>query len=262
MKFNGLMNRCEPTFDVVERDEDLLAAIAYVVHEVREPLHVLSQATPVLAGTNLSDTQTFALATVNHQVSRIDRLMSGLCEFMDVGPRGAEATADLIDVWLSVTSRVQSAIDQKRQVLDWVLPAGRPKVQAAEDRIAQALANIVLNASKYSPSGSHIRMSSRVCGLRVDITIKDEGCGIHHDALPHVFELFYRSDEARTCSQAGLGLGLAVTKKFIEASGGTVRAYSDGPGLGSEFTVSLPLIVPEVESVTGYKSNGRAAAFE
>jgi CheY-like chemotaxis protein len=79
------------------------------------------------------------------------------------------------------------------------------------------------------------------CGDHVELVVKDTGSGIPAEFLPHVFERFRQADSSTTRAHGGLGLGLAIVRHLVEAHGGTVSADSAGPGLGSSFTVSLPL---------------------
>ncbi|MBS1714066.1 MAG: HAMP domain-containing histidine kinase [Armatimonadetes bacterium] len=226
------------------REEDFLAVAAYIVHEIRSPLHVMSQAAPLIGGANLSETQQAALSAVQGQVTQIDRLVAGLGDF--IGLRGTIDPHETVlsDVWLSVLSRVRPIVDAKRQDLVWELPTERIRLSALEDRLVQALTNILANASKYSDEGTQIRMTASVEPPWLTVRVCDDGAGIRREALPHVFELFYRSDEAREATPDGFGLGLAVTKKFIEVDGGTVQADSDGPGSGTEFVVRIRLATP------------------
>jgi signal transduction histidine kinase len=104
------------------------------------------------------------------------------------------------------------------------------------------VATILLdNAIKYSHEGGTVILSSRVAGKYVYLQVKDEGQGIKASDLVHIFDRFYRADNARSrMGVDGYGLGLPIAKKLIEAHGGSVEASST-PGKGSTFTVKLPL---------------------
>ena len=106
--------------------------------------------------------------------------------------------------------------------------------------------NLLVNALRYTPPGGSIRvrhrpgsaarMPNRIL-LRVSVT--DTGIGIEPEHLPHLFDRFYRSDQARTRSRGGTGLGLAIAKEFVVAHGGTIDVDSE-PGRGTTFVVRLP----------------------
>ena len=109
-------------------------------------------------------------------------------------------------------------------------------------RLRQVFLNLLENASKFSPGGGAIEWVVGATDDRAFVTVKDEGAGISAAALPHVFERFYRADEARARNGAGgTGLGLAISRATLEALGGGISAESAGPGLGSIFRVWLPL---------------------
>jgi two-component system sensor histidine kinase KdpD len=110
-------------------------------------------------------------------------------------------------------------------------------------QIGEALSNVVENAVKYTPPGSRITISAEQNGKDVRLSVEDDGPGISVEALPRVFEKFYRvsgGDGART---KGTGLGLAIARGFVEAHGGTLEAQSPPPGKerGTVFVMTLPL---------------------
>jgi CheY-like chemotaxis protein len=118
-------------------------------------------------------------------------------------------------------------------------------VDADPARLQQAVWNLVKNAVKFTPPGGTIRVITRSAGAgRVEVEVRDTGKGISPEALPHIFDPFEQGDPAITRQFGGLGLGLSIAKAVVDRHGGTIRAASDGPGLGSSFTVALPLVAP------------------
>jgi CheY-like chemotaxis protein/two-component sensor histidine kinase len=115
-------------------------------------------------------------------------------------------------------------------------------------RLTQVLVNLLNNAAKYTPKGENIWISANCEGDHAIIAVKDSGLGIASDQLPHVFEKFYQVDAALERSESGLGLGLTLTRRLVELHGGTVEARSDGLGKGSEFVVSLPILLPSKQA--------------
>ena len=109
-------------------------------------------------------------------------------------------------------------------------------VSGDRDALKQVLLILVDNALKFTPPGGTIAISTSMADGRVAVSIRDTGPGIAPDALPHIFERFYRSDSSR--AGAGAGLGLAIAKELIEAQGGAIRVESQA-GRGSVFTVTL-----------------------
>jgi len=111
-------------------------------------------------------------------------------------------------------------------------------VRGDQDAIKQVLLILLDNAFKFTPEGGTITLGAASADRVAAIRIRDTGPGIPPETLPHIFERFYRSDEARTGS--GAGLGLAIAKELIEAQQGRIAVESE-LGKGSTFTVTLPL---------------------
>jgi two-component system phosphate regulon sensor histidine kinase PhoR len=114
------------------------------------------------------------------------------------------------------------------------------RVFANRTLVHQAVANLVSNAIKYSPTGSSVEVDGRLAGDVVEIEVIDNGPGIPAKHLPRIFERFYRVDKARSRELGGTGLGLALVKHIALAHGGAVQAQSV-VGKGSRFTIRLPL---------------------
>jgi signal transduction histidine kinase len=122
-----------------------------------------------------------------------------------------------------------------------VQEGGLPLIPGDGDRLAQVLTNLVDNAIQHSQRGGAIELSARSEGESLVIEVSDTGAGIPQEALPHIFDRFYRGDPSRQGGQDhGAGLGLAIAHEIVLAHHGTISARSV-PGQGSTFTVSLPL---------------------
>jgi signal transduction histidine kinase len=112
-----------------------------------------------------------------------------------------------------------------------------PLIQVDPERMLQALGNLVSNALRYTPAGGEIILAARGEDGAVRLEVADTGAGIAVDALPHVFDRFYRGDESR--QEGGTGLGLAIARSIVALQGGTITAESAGPGMGSRFIIRL-----------------------
>ena len=108
--------------------------------------------------------------------------------------------------------------------------------------LTQVLSNLINNALKFSEPGEGIRITAALEGDEVVVAVKDRGMGIPPDKLEEVFEMFSQLDRSLERSKSGLGLGLALARQIVQMHGGSIRASSAGIGLGSEFTVRLPLL--------------------
>jgi CheY-like chemotaxis protein/anti-sigma regulatory factor (Ser/Thr protein kinase) len=143
---------------------------------------------------------------------------------------------------------VQSALEASRPLLEAAghtlsvtLPSRPLVVLGDEVRLAQVLANLLNNATKYTLEGGHIELSAEREEADVVLSVRDNGVGIPPEMLTHIFEMFAQVDSARERSQGGLGLGLTLVRRLVEMHGGSVRAQSEGAGKGATFSVRLPL---------------------
>ena len=129
--------------------------------------------------------------------------------------------------------------EEKRMSLDLAC-AGEVEARINPPLLEQAVINLIDNAIKYSPEGSHIRVEAQPDRAQVSIAVTDEGCGIPPEHLPRIFERFYVVDKSRSRKLGGTGLGLAIVKHIAQAHGGRV-AVASSPGKGSTFTIYLPV---------------------
>ena len=128
-----------------------------------------------------------------------------------------------------------------RNSIDIDLAPDLPLVMADRRRIIQVIGNLLSNAANYSPESSVIRVSAVREGIRVEVSVTDEGRGIPAEDMPHLFRKFSPAAAAGR-SIGGSGLGLEICKGIVEAHGGRIWAESEGTGLGTRFTFSLPAV--------------------
>jgi signal transduction histidine kinase len=108
-------------------------------------------------------------------------------------------------------------------------------------RLRQVVLNLVNNAIKFTPKRGRVDVCLRQSPSHAEIEVRDTGCGIAPEFLPHLFERFRQEDASYSRGHGGLGLGLAIVKSLVELHGGRVQAVSDGPGRGSAFMIRLPI---------------------
>ena len=107
-------------------------------------------------------------------------------------------------------------------------------------RIQQVLFNLLSNALRHTPEGGKVIVTGEAVNREVVLSVQDNGEGLEPGQLTAVFDRFYRGDKSRSRETGGTGLGLAIVKAIVESHGGQVKAYSEGKGKGSEFTIILP----------------------
>src|SRR6185312_14723528 len=129
------------------------------------------------------------------------------------------------------------------------LDAARHTVRGDPTRLQQIFWNVINNAAKFTGPEGYITVRSFDSGAgRVTVEVSDTGAGIDPSVLPRLFNAFEQGEVRAGRQQAGLGLGLAISRRLAEAHGGTISARSDGRGRGATFTVELPAAAPAVAS--------------
>jgi signal transduction histidine kinase len=225
--------------------------IARAVHELRSPLMSIRTASAVMASTGSPQPSPRMNAVIERQVAQMSRLVGDLLDVSRVqgGKLRLERSAvNLIALINGVVDASRPSLDVRLQRLQVQLPAGETVLYGDPVRLTQVLRNLLDNASKFTPPSGEITLSMRRCADAVVLTVRDNGIGIGAQALPHIFEPFMQDEIATAFNDDGLGLGLAVVEELVAAHGGTVTASSAGEGMGSEFTVTLPLTPVPVEA--------------
>jgi len=226
-----------------QRRQSMTADIA---HELRTPLAVQrANLEAMLDGVYPLTTKN--LSPVLEQNQLLTRLVADLrtIALAEAGELNLNILpADLTRIVSSVVERFRPQADRQQINLGIVLDATCPVMEADRDRIEQILINLLNNALHYTPEGGEIRISTscntQTTGQFALVEIRDSGAGIPPDALPHIFERFYRVDRSRSREEGGTGLGLAIARKLAEAHGGTLIAANNPEG-GALFRLSLPI---------------------
>jgi len=217
--------------------------LATVSHELRTPLASIKGFATTLLREDVqwdAGTQREFLQIIDQEADRLGELIANLLEMSRIDARVLRIDPSQIDpgeMIGAVVEEMRLRANSRTLILD--LPASLPPLDADGRRIRQVLYNLIGNALKYSTRGP-IRVSARVEGAELVVSVADQGIGIAPDHLERVFERFYQVDAAATRRAGGVGLGLSICKGIIEAHGGRIWAEST-LGVGSTFSFSLPL---------------------
>ncbi len=219
--------------------------LALLSHELRNPLAPIANAASVLRSLEEGNPVLVRLREIlERQVGRLSRLVEELIEVT----RAAQGNISLVVESLPVETLVQravaasaDAVTRGGHTLDVRLPESGLLVRGDAARLAQALANIIANAAKFTPEPGVITLEVREEGRRAEFRVGDDGQGIAPEFLPHVFELFAQQDQSAGRRLGGLGVGLTLARKIALLHNGDVVADSEGPGKGAQFVLSLPL---------------------
>ncbi len=148
---------------------------------------------------------------------------------------------DLKQIVAVILDHHAEQFQSKQQTLNTTLPESI-KVLAEADLLRQAIANLLVNAHRYTPPGGVIEVRLSHNNRWAVLQISDNGIGIEPKDLPHIFDRFYRADRVRLRQTGGFGLGLAIARQVIEVHSGAITVQSD-PGQGSTFEIRLPLLL-------------------
>ena len=210
-----------------------------VAHDLRTPMTRIRN-TSEIALQSGEDSKVLKEALIS-VVEETDRILKMLNALMDIAE--AEAGTMRIDRQLmNISTLIERVVDmyqfvaEEKNVRVHVDVTQECYAAVDPERISQAVANLLDNAIKFTPSGGEIRIEAHQIENKINLKIQDEGDGISSEELPRIWERLYRSDRSR--SQKGLGLGLNLVKAIIEAHDGCMEVQSE-PGKGSIFSVIL-----------------------
>ena len=179
---------------------------------------------------------------IERQTSHLIRLVDDLLDVARITRGKIELRRQQIDLKTSIQHAVETStplIDAKQQKINVALPKEALTVDGDPIRLSQVFANLINNASKFTPAKGHIKVATQREGEDVIVSVSDDGMGFTPGSLAHAFDLFNQGDQKPGQGQNGIGVGLALARSLIELHGGTLEAESAGVGKGSTFQVRL-----------------------
>ncbi|WP_088256676.1 PAS domain-containing protein [Fimbriiglobus ruber] len=231
--------------------------IALLAHELRNPLAPIRNGLQVVRLSEDRGVRERSQAMMARQLTHMVRLIDDLLDVSRISRNKMElrrGRIPLADVISSAVETARPAVDEAEHKLAVSLPAHPVFLNADLTRLSQVFSNLLTNSAKYTQRGGEIWLSAQTSEGVIIVSVRDNGIGIPRESLPHIFDMFSQVDRSIERSTGGLGIGLALVKGLVEMHDGTVTARSEGPGLGSEFIVTLPVhgakleaAVPEVE---------------
>lgn len=215
-----------------------------VAHELRHPVHVLQgNLQAMLDGVYPRDDA--ELERLVEQTQQLAVLVNDLHVLAQAEARQLplqKRPTDVAELVKEVAAGYEPLLRAQGKALRVELLGAVGTAVLDEARMRQVLQNLMDNAMRHTEAGGHVLVSVAQDGVALTLTVQDDGVGLAADQLPFVFERMYRADKARTREFSdNVGLGLAISRALVEAHGGTISAASAGPGLGSTFTLRVPL---------------------
>jgi two-component system sensor histidine kinase ChvG len=237
------------------RIEAIESFAADVSHELKNPLTSLRSAVETLPLAKTKESQDRLLAVIQHDVKRLDRLISDIADASRLDAELQRQEAEPVDLKRLLTTLVTTANEVRHEdgvSVTLSFEGGGPSgfiVPGHDSRLGQVVDNLIHNGRSFSPPGGSVRVTARRLKAEVEIVVDDDGPGIRPDAFEKIFERFY-TDRPHQGFGQNSGLGLSISKQIIEAHGGRIWAenrHASGIGLdgqplvlGARFTIRLP----------------------
>jgi PAS domain S-box-containing protein len=248
--FRDITDRKQAEEQLQEADRRKSEFLAVLAHELRNPL------APLRNGLHILKLRSDTDPTVSQMVSMMDRQMTHLVRLVD----------DLLDVSRITSGKLELRRQKVRlcEILGSAVEGSRAFIEAHQhelvldlrvqnlwvdgdaDRLAQVFSNLLLNSAKYTERGGRITLTLERENSESVVTVQDNGIGIPPSAFEEVFDMFSQVRSHQALAMDGLGIGLSLVRTLVQRHGGSVRAFSEGLGKGSRFTVRLPIVAGPV----------------
>lgn len=233
----------------LEKDRELERRLTTdVAHELRTPLMaILATVEAIQDGIFPADEE--RLATIGGETRRLSRLVDALLQLSRLESGATKfdyRMVNIVELSKSIARAHEAMVSEAGMHLSFENTTGKDElmIEMDQDRIRQAVVNLLSNAIRYSDSGGEIELSVGADKKHAWICVKDSGIGISAEDLDRVFGRFWRAEASRNRAQGGLGVGLAVTKEVIERHFGYIQVESE-LGKGTSFTIVLPKMQPK-----------------
>jgi len=234
------------------RKDEFLATLS---HELRNPLAPVRNALELLRRATHDPAVTDrALAIMERQVRQLVRLTDDLLDVSRITRNRLELRRERIDLRSAISGAIE-IIEPLSEAAGHTVAVDLPSdpiwVYADLTRLAQAFANLLNNAVKYTDRGGRIALDASVESVEAVVRLTDTGIGIDPAFLPSIFDMFVQIEPTGNRARSGLGIGLALARRLVELHDGTLEARSDGIGKGATFVVRLPAIATERSQPAG-----------
>lgn len=220
--------------------------IATLAHELRNPLAPIGNALHLLemAG-DRPEVAVNARLMMGRQLKQLVRLVDDLLDVSRISTGKLVLKKERVELHKIIENAIEIArplITGRGHQLKVELPDHPIYLHGDETRLAQVFSNLLNNAAKYTNPNGRIEITAEIEGLRVSVSIQDNGIGIPREIIDDIFQMFTQAHISHDRTQAGLGVGLALARRLIEMHDGAIKANSAGIGHGSRFTVELPIL--------------------
>ncbi|GAB3442373.1 response regulator [Massilia solisilvae] len=222
--------------------------LATLAHELRNPLSPIRNAAALLGttGDGASERQARAKEVITRQVDHLAHLVDDLLDVARISEGKIALRREEVNLGAVIGQAIETAgplITAREHRLEVHLPHEQIWVSGDPVRLAQSMGNLLHNAAKFTPKGGRLGVVAKLTDSgTVRISVQDNGIGIAEDSLPRIFGMFTQAAVPPDRAPEGLGIGLSLVSRLLEMHGGRLTASSPGIGLGSTFTVELPVL--------------------
>lgn len=243
--FRDVSERREMDIALREADRRKDEFLATLAHELRNPLAPMTYSLEILKQEGLPPEILAGAREMNErQLHHLVRLVDDLLDVSRISQDKLElrlTDVELASILHQAVEVARPLAQIKNHEIDVQLPGEPIYLNGNATRLAQVFSNLLNNACKFTPPGGRIQLLAERLGGVAKVTVSDNGVGISAEMLPKVFDIFTQADHSIERSQGGLGIGLTLVRRLVELHGGAIVAESPGLGLGSKFSVTLPM---------------------
>jgi signal transduction histidine kinase len=229
---------------LIQTNERKSEFIRKVAHQLRAPISAIQSCLKVVTeGYGPKNTHMDMIKRAENRTKTIIPLINDLLDLAkteELKKHKQRENIDLNEMLNKTIALMNEKAESKKVELSLMIKETLPFIKARPEDIDDVLINILDNAIKYTPSNGKVEVIANIGHKKVLVEIKDTGIGIHEDDIHHVFDEFYRAENARIIEKEGTGLGLAITKKIIETYGGNILVESK-VNEGTKLTIILPV---------------------
>jgi signal transduction histidine kinase/ActR/RegA family two-component response regulator len=240
--------------------------LGIVSHELRGPLSSISMWTQVLLSGRADDQKIRkGLEAITRATQSESQMINDLLDVsrIEAGKMRFDVrTVDPSSVIEAAAEIVRPSADAKSIRVDLILDPKAGPVAGDPERLQQVFWNLLSNAVKFTPKEGRVEVKLERINSHIELTVSDNGRGIDSKVLPRIFEPFWQEEGGPSRSETGLGLGLSISRKIVEMHGGSLIAASNGPGLGSTFTVILPVSIAHLISLPAQREHPTASTTQ
>lgn len=247
MVFNRMADTIQASIRELEHNDELRRnLVANVSHDLRGPLTSIQGFLQMLQmehSSMLDARGRHFVEVIAKNVGHLGKLANELFELSKLEAPDYQPSIDafsLEDLVRDVLLKFEPQAKEKEITLSVVAAARLPSIAADEHMVERILANLISNAIRHTANGGSVSVLVSEKDKHLVTEVRDTGCGIPADAIPYLFDRFYRVEKDRSRKSGGSGLGLAIVKRIVESHGGIVQVLSE-VGKGSSFVFSLPL---------------------